>query len=176
MSGWAAARRPLTQLFIIGCTVSLVASTGLTLRVIADGVIGWSMFPLVEVGAFAVVRQRSSRRQPFGDDLDAFYASDRPLWLWTVVVAGILAALPPRTVNAIWTNDGSQAVLLATFAIVAVSVARTDYRYFRIRFARSNRDALGDVILYRAIAWSTLLTIVFFKAGWPVVAQPLGLP
>ena len=43
---WLAAKRPLLLAFLIGCTISLVTSQGLNLRLAVGATICWSFVPL----------------------------------------------------------------------------------------------------------------------------------
>jgi di/tricarboxylate transporter len=93
-------RRILFLIFLIGCTVSLIVSRRLTLRLIVGGAAAWVVIPLLEAASFAIVRRRAPRRGSFARDLDRFSAGDWPWVLWLIALSGVLSFLTPTQADA----------------------------------------------------------------------------
>jgi hypothetical protein len=162
---WAVARRPLLFLVVIACTVSLVASGRLSLRLISDGAISFAFIPAFEIAALAlVVRMSSARRVALPEAVDLFFVGNGPWLLWLVVLAGTASIIPPTAIGG-W----SRPVILAMSIPLGWS-AYIDWHFFREVMGRSRRAALGDLVLQRALGWGG--TIVYF-VGYSKLAQRL---
>jgi hypothetical protein len=168
---WIALRRPLLQLFVIGCVVSLVVSGRLTVRLIAGGMLGWSVIPLLEIAGFAVVRARTGRHAAFAADLDRFYAGSRTMLLWLVVLGGVVSFLTPLQTDA-WSNNNIVvlAVLATTVAVVAWT-ARQDAQFFRETQTHRGTTVWRQVVFMRVAVWIVGLVYVAGFAAWPLVAD-----
>jgi hypothetical protein len=172
---WIALRRPLLQLFVIGCAVSLTVSGRLTVRLIAGAMIGWALIPALEISAFAVVRARAGGRDAFAIDLDRFYGSERPWLLWFAAVAAVLAFLTPAQTDA-WSESPLVLTIVAVTAIAAAVLAgRLDLIFFRDVFGRSPADARRDLLVQRALVWIPGLVWLFGFVSWPIIADWLHL-
>jgi len=172
---WIAARRPLLQLFVIGCAVSLTVSGQLTLRLVAGGMMAWMAIPAFEAIGFAIVRRRGTARGDFASDLDRFYANARPMLCWIVLLGGLVSWLTPAQAD-VWSNiEVVQFAVLAVTAIVAARTVQRDAAFLRDAFGQSARVARRDAIALRAAVWSVTLAYVFGFAAWPIVADWLHL-
>jgi hypothetical protein len=172
---WLALRRPLFSVFLFGAVLSLAVTGRLTARLIAGGAVGWSFIPLFEVASFAVVRSRAGRRASFSRDLDVFLAGNGP-WLVSLIAFGSIAAfVTPLAAYALsGTRMGDVCVSLAAGAI-AVWCGYIDYCFFRVFLERPPRSAVVDLVLQRAICWTAVAVYFGGYAGWPLVADKLGL-
>src|SRR6266850_7556211 len=80
MNAWLGLKRPLFLAFFLGCTVSFLTSGTLTLRLIGPVMIYWSVVPLVEIAALAVVCGSNRQNIPFPRLIDSFFRGYSP-WL-----------------------------------------------------------------------------------------------
>src|SRR5580658_399317 len=71
---WLGWRRVLLVAFVLGCTMSLITSGRLTLRLVAPATIYWGFVPLAETAALAVVRWPERKTRSFSSALDLFFA------------------------------------------------------------------------------------------------------
>jgi hypothetical protein len=162
---WVAVRRPLTFLFVCGCVVSMWASGRLSVRLIADGMVSFAFLPLFQLLAFATVFRRAPRRLRFADAADRFFAGNTPWLWWLVAFAALRCLLTPL-------QAGAPPQLLvdfvkATLVGVLAWSAYVDYRFFREVLLAP--DSARDVILQRAIAWTSGAVYFFGIAVWPVI-------
>src|SRR2546426_10870999 len=91
-----ALRKPAVLAFVLGCTVSIVASGRLSLRLIADGAVSFAFVPLVEMGALAAVYRAGRRPISFARAVDLFFAGNAPWLLWLVRGAPPACLSPPK--------------------------------------------------------------------------------
>lgn len=134
--------------------MSLLASGRFTLRLIADGTISFGFVPACELIAFAVVHRVQRGTRPFAQAADRYLAGNTP-WLWWMVALITAGALiPARRLGSLL------APILFTSPIPIALSVRFDWRHFRSN-GRTWRQAVLDIILQRAIAWS-LATAYFF--------------
>jgi hypothetical protein len=147
-------RRPLVVALLLGCGVSLLASGRFTLRLIVDGTLSFAFVPLCELAAFAVVHRRQRSARSFPQTVDRYFAGNTP-WLWWMLALMIAAAIVPAR------RAGSLlAPILFTSPIPIALSVRFDWRLFR-GDGRTRGQAVTDIVLQRAIAWS-LATAYFF--------------
>jgi hypothetical protein len=140
-------RRPLLLAFLLGCGVSLLASGRFTLRLIADGTLSFAFVPLCELVAYAVIYRRQRTARPFAEAVDRYFAGNTPWLWWMVVLLAAGAFLPARRLGSLL------APILFTAPIPIALSVRFDWRLFRAD-GRSPGQAVADVFLQRAIAWS----------------------
>jgi hypothetical protein len=169
---WMLLRRPLLLALVLGWTVSLLVSGRVVLRLVVDGALGFAFVPAFEVAAFAVVYHRvsSPRRMAFAAAVDRLFATNAP---WVVALAALAALAVTRTPQEVllWNLPPRQWVLLSAAAIAGGWSAYVEHQFLRTALGRTNRDAIGDAVLLRAIAWP-LATVYFFGfAAWPLVVQ-----
>ena len=149
----AVARRLLLFAFVFGCAISGAVSGRLTARLILDGMISFAFVPIFELLAFAVVwRTRLSGAARTSDAWSTtaarFLDGNQPWLLWLVGAVAIFATVPPRSL-APWMRP----VAMSTIIPILWSI-RIDLRFFRTALARTRRDAIVDLMAFRAIAWT----------------------
>ena len=149
-------RRPLLLAFVLGCGVSLLASGRLTLRLVVDGTLSFAFVPLCELIAYAIVyRLQLGTRQIVGparaghyaEAVDRYFAGNTPWLWWMLALMTATAILPARRLGSVL------APILFTAPIPIALSVRFDWRLFR-HDGRSSGQAVFDIILQRAIAWS----------------------
>jgi len=149
-------RRPLLLAFVLGCGVSLLASGRLTLRLVVDGTLSFAFVPLCELIAYAIVyRLQLGTRQIVGparaghyaEAVDRYFAGNTPWLWWMLALMTATAILPARRLGSLL------APILFTAPIPIALSVRFDWRLFR-HDGRSSGQAVFDIILQRAIAWS----------------------
>jgi hypothetical protein len=118
--------------------------------------------PLCELAAFAVVyRVQRGTRQTIGPAeaghysqvADRYLAGNTPWLWWLVALMAAAALLPVRTTDLL-------AIALVTSVIPIALSAWLDWRFFTTA-GRTRGQAVGDIVLQRAIAW-TLASAYFF--------------
>jgi hypothetical protein len=168
-AAWIALRRPLFVAFVIGCTVSLIATGRLTLTLVAGSMVGWAFVPLFEILGFAVAAGRRANDVSFSRSLDAFFVGHRPWTLLTIAFGATASFLPPWYVNA-WSF-----ALVTGFEVLAVLVAIRswfiDVGFYRDVLGRSPRDATRAAIIQRLICWPATCAWFFGYAAWPLVTN-----
>jgi hypothetical protein len=140
-------RRPLLLAFLLGCGVSLLASGRFTVRLIADGIVSFAFVPLCELVAFAIIYRLQRGTRPFAQAVDRYFAGNSPWLWWLVALMAATAFLPARRLGSIL------APILFTSPIPIAMSVRFDWRLFRSD-GRTPRQATGDILLQRGIAWS----------------------
>ena len=168
------ARKPLLFLLFCGCVVSLGASGRVTLRLIVDGAISFAFVPACCLAGLAVVWRLGPRSTlPFARVADAFFAGFTPWLVWMIVGGGVFGLVPPRAFSP-WFFP----VLIAGTVPLVWSL-RIDWRFFRDTLGRSPRQALRDLVVHRAIAWTGGVAYFLGIAIWydvlPGLAMKLGL-
>jgi hypothetical protein len=153
--------RPLLLAFVLGCTVSLVASGRLSVRLVADGAVSFAFLPVCCVAGFAIVYfRRRDCPPPFARALDIFLSGQLPWLLWLIALAGLCSVVPPRGLGP-WLLP-----LEVSIAIPAVWSGVADFHFFRQVMARAPRAAVLDLLLYRAVAWTAAAAYFFGIAIW----------
>jgi hypothetical protein len=169
---WVLVRRPLLLAFVCGCTVSLQASGRLGARLIVDGAVSFAFVPLFEMAALAIVYRRGPRRMPFARAVDLFFTANAPWLLWMIAFDALRCVQTPTHATAppvplLW-------ILEASLVPIAAWSAYIDVQFFREVLPRPAGSPVRDVILQRAIGWSS--TIVYFLgyAIWPHIVGRIG--
>jgi hypothetical protein len=157
---WLLVRRPLLFLLVIGCTVSFLASSQLTARLIIDGAVSFAFVPVIQVAALAAILRWTPSRLRLADAVDRFFAGSTA-WLVTLIAIGAAAAV---TQPVFWSLTMLE---LAAVPALAASLL-IDYRFFRDDMAHA-RPARA-VTVQRLIAWP--LTVAYFL-GVPIWAEVL---
>jgi len=155
---WGAVRGPLLLLFWLGCSLSLITSQRLGLRLVAAGMINLSFVPLVEIFALFVV-WRGVRPISFSRAVDLFFLGHGPWMIGMLGYAAIWTLFAPVHAMAITATRHIAPILL----VAALWSGYIDYCFFRYVFNRSRARAGADLILERAIAWG--LGMIIYGGG-----------
>jgi hypothetical protein len=155
---WGAIGGPLLLLFWLGCSLSLVTSQRLGLRLIAAGMINLSFVPLVEIVALFAV-WRGTRLMHFSRAVDLFFMGHGPWMIGMLGYAGIWALFTPVQAMAITATRHIAPILL----VAALWSGYIDYCFFRYVFNRSGARAGFDLVLERIIAWG--LGMIIYGGG-----------
>ena len=165
---WIGLRRPLFVAFVLGCTISLIATGRLTLTLVAGSMLGWAFVPAFEVLGFAVAARGDSRLS-FGRRLDAFFIGHRPWTLFAIAFAALGSLLSPGQVNA-WSVP-----IVTSFeifgALVAIRSWFIDVEFYRNVLGRTKRDAVRAAAIQRAVSWPAIGTWFVGYAAWPLVTN-----
>src|SRR5215472_2186395 len=149
---WIAVRRPLLVAFVLGCSVSLMTSGRVTLRLAGPATVHWSFVPLAGIAGLAVVSGRRLR----AETIDHFFHGYLPWMLWIIAFAALWAFVPAPIAFARtgypWVWEG-----LALIALVWSS--RTDFHFFQRILGRSRRGAMRDLLVHRLVSWPIALAI-----------------
>jgi hypothetical protein len=171
---WRGLRKPLFLALLLGGCLSLIVSGRLTARLIVGGAVAWSFIPVFEVAAFAAVRRFANIGAPFSRDIDLFFAGHGPWSILLIAVAAVASFIPIQA--ATWAASAPGAITLAAIAsVVVVWSGYIDFCFYRAVLGKTEASAVRALLLQRVIAWT--LAIVYFlgNAGWPLVADRLGL-
>lgn len=156
---WTACRRPLFVAVVLGCTVSLLTSGTLTVRLVVSATIYWASMPIVEALALSIVTWRRQGRLSRPATVDAFFAGHAPWTLLLIGLAGTLASVPPAL---------GWMLLLEVWVWTAVVVvgwsAYIDFCFFRRVLGASPAAAVRDVVLNRALVWTAVFAIFAFPS------------
>lgn len=163
-NGWTALRRPLLIAIVIGCSVSLMTSGRVTLRLAGPAALEWSFIPLLEFLSLAAVY----RGRPPARTIDLFFAGHAPWLLWTIAFAALFAFVPAPVVFA---GTGFPWVWYGLAAVAAARSAYLDFSFSRRTLGRTDKQAMRDVAIERLIVWPAGIAI--FVA--PAALQRLGI-
>jgi hypothetical protein len=160
--------RPLHAVFILGCTVSFIASGRLTPRLLLDGCVSFAFLPAFSALGFGFVFLAGGRRVlRFGDALDAFFAGQWPWLVWLSALALVCVTVPPHRLGP-WLMP-----LVIALSLPAIASAALDYRFFRTAMARTRRAAIRDLVLTRGLSWGLSVAYFFGSAIRGEVAPQL---
>ena len=87
---WIAVRRPLLVAFVLGCSVSLMTSGRVTLRLAGPATVYWSFVPLAGIAGLAAV----SGRRLHAETIDEFFHGYLPWMLLIIAFAALWAFVP----------------------------------------------------------------------------------
>jgi hypothetical protein len=166
---WVGWRRPLLVALMLGCTMSLIASAGLSVRLAASATVYWSFVPLAETAALAVMCWRGRRTRPFRHTVDLFFAGHGPWLFWLIGLCVIWSLIPPVRAFAftqVWLYGGASLVIAWSACI--------DFYFFRFVIGASPARAVRDLLLQRLISWSLIIAIFCGPAIPPEIAARFG--
>ena len=155
---WGAVRGPLLLLFWLGCSLSLITSQRLGLRLMAAGMINLSFVPLAEIVALLAV-WRGTRNIDFSRAVDLFFVGHGPWMLGMLGYAAIWTLFTPVHAMAITATRHIAPILL----VAALWSGYIDYCFFRYVFRRSGVRAGANLVLERVIAWG--LGMIIYGGG-----------
>jgi hypothetical protein len=168
---WLAVRRPLLLAFVIGCTISLLTSAGLTLRLTGGATIYWSFVPLAEIVALGATSLRNSEGVSRTRAIDLFFTGHGPWCLWLIGLGAIWSFFPParafELTSPLW--------LYGTTSVVVVWSVWIDFCFFRVVIGRSRSSVWSGLLLQRLISWSLVIAIFGAPAILPDLAGRLKL-
>jgi hypothetical protein len=151
-----AGRRPALILLVLGTSIAFAATRSLTLPLLLDTIIWWSVVPLLQF-CFALVLVLSAGQRVTGalHAVDLMFAAHLPWSLWLLGAAGFLAlggaVVPARTVLVLLPFVlGWRAVLL--------------YHFCRVVLACDRRGAL----LRTAVHQTAVFTALFAFVAWAI--------
>jgi len=161
-------RKPVLLAFVLGCTVSALASGRFSARLVLDGAVSFAFVPALELLALAVVCRTGTRAHlPLPRVVDLFFAGNAPWLLWLVVVAGV-ALVPPTRLGPL-----VDLLLLAALVPAAWSIY-IDFHFFREVAKRSAMGAVADIVVHRAIAWTGAAVYFLGIVAWSVADSSLA--
>jgi len=169
---WVLARRPLALLVAIGSTVSILAGGRLTARLVLDGAISFAFIPIVEIAALAIVVRRIPSRVPFAQAVDVVFTASGPWILWMLAASTIASIVEPEDLPR-WTSRPRLYVIAAATGLAIAWFVRLEYCAFRCALERTRREAIRDVALHRALAWTAATLYFFGFAIWPLIVGML---
>jgi hypothetical protein len=166
---WLGWRKPLLVAFVLGCTMSLITSASLTLRLAGSAAVYWSCVPLAETAALAAVCWRAGRPRSFGRTVDLFFAGHGPWLFWLIGMSAIWSFAPPIQAfffTRVW--------LFGAGTMVIVWSAYIDFCFFRFAMGRNPARAGRDLLLQRLVSWTMIVAIFGGPAIPPEIAARLG--
>jgi len=166
---WLSWRKPLLVAVVLGCTMSLITSASLSLRLAGPAAFYWGFVPLAEIAALAAVCWRA-KRSPFGRTVDLFFAGHGPWLLWLIGLCAIWSFVPPIhafVFTRVW--------LYGAGAIVIVWSAYIDFCFFRFAMGKKPARASRDLLVQRLVSWTIIVAIFGGPAIVPELAAQLGV-
>jgi hypothetical protein len=159
---WLAAKRPLFLALLLGCTISLAASTVLNLRLAASAIVCWSFVPLAEIAGLLAVCRRDRARS-----IDLFFTGQGPWALWLIGLGAIWSSLPPPQAFA-----PTRAISLL---VPILWSAWIDLYFFRFVLGRGRGSAFRGLLLQRLISWTLVMLIFGATSIPPEIVARIGL-
>ena len=156
---WTAIRRPLFVALVLGCTMSMLASSVLTARLAFPTALYWAFVPLVEALAFLPLARRWRARVAPSVLIDTFFAG-HGAWTLTVVVLGVTMSIVSP---ALWWFFITRVWLGVAGVVIAWSVS-VDYWFWRHYLRATPGQALGRLAIHRAVVW----LVVFWLFALPI--------
>ena len=169
---WVLMRRPLWLLLAIGSTVSILAGGRLTARLVVDGAISFAFIPLFEIAALAVVARRMPQRVAFSRAVDLLFTASGPWIVWMLAASAVASVVEAEDLPR-WTAGPRDWIVAAATSAAIVWFLRTEFHVFRDGLTRSRADAVRDLALHRALAWSAETVYFFGFALWPMIVGML---
>jgi hypothetical protein len=169
---WIALRRPLFVAFVLGCTISLVATGRLTLTLVAGSTVAWAFVPAFEVLGFSVASRRIADPLPFSRRLDGFFAGHGPWTLYAILVGASASVLTPWQMNT-WGTVFMTAIEILG-GLVAIRSWFIDVEFYRGALSRTKRDAVRDALIQRAVCWPATAAYFGGYAAWPLITNVLS--
>ena len=160
---WTATRRPLFLTLVLATSVSILASGGVTARIVGPAAIYWILVPLIELTALAAIVGSRWRRLPVFAVVDAFFAGHGP-WVILLIVLGLtIPALGPAEVF-------PALIRLAVIAVPLVLAwsAWIDVCFFRDTIGESRGRAVADALLTRLLTWPIVFGLFAVPGMTPV--------
>jgi len=149
--------------------MSLITSSGLTLRLAGPAAIYWSFVPLAEIAGLAAVCWPGRRTRPLSRMLDLFFAGHAPWLFWLIGLCAIWSFVPTIQAFAL-----TRIWLYGAGAIAVVWSAYIDFRFFRFVMGRNAARAARDLLLQRLVSWTLIIGIFGGPAIPPEIAARLG--
>jgi hypothetical protein len=165
---WLVCRKPLLVAFVLGCSMSLLSSARLTLRLAGPATIYWSFVPIAEIMALGAVCWRDRRTRSFLQTIDLFFAGYGPWLLWLVGLGAIWCFVPPVQAFVF-----TKAWLYGGGAIAVAWSAYIDFCFFRYAMGRSLARAGRDLFIQRLVSWMLIICIFGGPALPPEIAARL---
>ena len=148
-------RKPALYWLVLACTAALAAGGRLSLRLLLDTAVVLAPIVIFQCVALAVVYWTGKRPLPFAPVVDGYFAGSGPWFFALTVLAAFASAASPPVASRWFAKLNAILFLLA----IVLSV-RIDFRYYRHVLMRTTRRAIGDLVTYRALAWSA--TVLYF--------------
>jgi hypothetical protein len=164
---WLAVKRPLFLAFLLGCTISLVTSPGLSLRLAAGATIYWSFVPLAGIASLIAVCRRNRNGLPLARAIDLYFSGQGPWALWLIGLGAIWSFLPPARAFAV----SNPFWLYGAASVAIVWSGWIDFCFFRLVLRRGRAGAWGGLLLQRLISWSLVILIFGAPAIPPEIAR-----
>ena len=154
-------RKPFLLLFVLGCTVSALASGRFSLRLIADGAVSFVFLPAFEMLALRLVQAtKREGASAFSRTCDRFFAGNWPWLLWLIGLSTVAVLVPPRRFG-FWLGPlAASAVVPFLWSLVI------DFRFFRGAAGQPTHRAIRDLVIERGIAWPLGVAYFFGIAIW----------
>ena len=162
-TSWVAVRRPLLVAAVLGASMAISATGGVTPSLLLSTTICWSLVVLIQVAvALSFIATATPRTVGLPRALDLFFASHAPWSIWMLVVAAWGASPLGRPS---WP-------MLATAAVPITLTLRTLVAFFREVLGMNPRHAIARVAAHQAITWS-LFVVLFGTAVqlWPRILE-----
>ena len=148
-------RKPALYWLVLACTAALAAGGRLSLRLLLDTAVVLAPIVIFQCVALAVVYWTGKRPLPFAPVVDGYFAGSGPWFFALTVLAAFASAASPPVASRWFAKLNAILFLLA----IVLSI-RIDFRYYRHVLMRTTRRAIGDLVTYRALAWSA--TVLYF--------------
>jgi len=145
---------------VLACTAALAAGGRLSLRLLLDTAVVLAPIVIFQCVALAVVYWTGERPLPFAPVVDGYFAGSGP-WFFALTVLAAFASAASPPVASRWFAKLNAILFLAA---IVLSV-RIDFRYYRYVLMRTTRRAIGDLVTYRALAWSATVLYFLFTAA-----------
>lgn len=163
-----ALRGPVFVALMLGCTISLLASSRLSFGLVLSTSIIWSYVPVAELAALLLVSRNNRAGLPSSQLIDPFFAGHAPWLLW-ILIAGFGFSFLPFTfaykLFPFWLLGGGVVALAWSLWI--------DYHFFRGVLGESSGRAILKLTLQRLISWTLIVAVFTYGSFWPSIIEVL---
>ena len=157
---WVLFRRPLFVAFIFGTFISITVSGRLSVQLILEGVVFWSLIPILQgllVAALVLVFARG--QMPMSRVIDLFFMGHGPLLLWMLAICGSCLFFPSKQVY-LWPTEWGWIVPLSLLAVWLWSNV-TSFAFFKAALNLTTSKATALLTLYTVMLWGVIVSYLF---------------
>lgn len=165
---WLPWRRPLLVALILGCTISLITSRSLTLRLAASGTVTWSFVPLLEIGSLAAIWRHRPRLISRSRAVDLFFTGHGPWSFWLIGFGAFWSSVSQSDFS-----TATEYFWLGSVPVMLLWSGYIDFCFLQGVLGRSRTRAIRDLLLQRAICWGAGILIFGYGSLWADIVERL---
>lgn len=152
--------RPLFAAFILGAFISFTVSGYLTVPLILEGLIFWSVIPILQallVTGIVVFFARGAMTVPKAIDL--FFMGLGPWLLWLLAISGSCLFFPIKQIY-LWPTEWGWILPISLLAVWAWSNV-TSFAFLKRALNLPTKQAVTSLLIYTVMLWGTIVSYLF---------------